>query len=121
MIYAFFLQFWSYGFLIQGLGVRQSLINSYKLVRSRPLDVLIFDFVFMVLIWVVSVPMSIFFVIAYVLLIFLSIMTLLVPFIGIVISLLVLLLFAMIFIIFMTLAQMVSLPVMYLFWKRIKG
>lgn len=121
LLYSFFLQFWQLGFLLQGLGVKESLISSYKLVRSRLLDILIFDIVFMVLMWLASIPMMVVYMAAYVGLILTQLMVIFAPFIGLVLALAGIVVFILILIIFMTLLQMVSLPVVNLFWKKIRG
>jgi hypothetical protein len=121
LLYAFFLQFWVYGFLIDDLPVREALTRSYRLVRSKPFEVLIFDIVLMAISMIVSVPFTILFIVFYLVLWFLMVVMIAMPVIGLVLLAFLILAFLIIALLCAPLMEMVMLPITYLFWKRIKA
>jgi hypothetical protein len=120
LLYSFFTQFWVYGFLLDGLGVMDSLKQSFRMVRARPLDILISDLVMMVLSWIASVPMMAFYMMAYVALIFLEVLFILMPLAGLGLLLIGGLACVLASIFFTVLVEMLQVPMLYLLWKEFK-
>lgn len=118
--YAFLLQFWPYGFLIEGLSVKDSLKKSYRIARSRPFDVLVFDIVLLALSWTATIPMMVFYMLAYFAIIFLQIILIFLPLAGIAAILACIVIMAIVSVFFSALIEMVRVPLHYLFWKKLK-
>lgn len=121
-IFSFITQFWGYGFILEGLGVVDSLKRSVALVRKRFFECLIFDIALGVITLIAAIPaMMVSFGVYFVVLfatVFLVLLPL--PFYLVATSLLSLVVMAIV-LVFATIASCISQPTQYLFWKKISG
>jgi len=123
LIFRFFAQFWGYGFLLEDLGVIDALKKSVRIVRNKPLETLVFCIIWFVAVAVASLPLSFFSF-------FINIGFRLFPYfymssLGLLGNVLlyaaIFLVAAFVSIFLSTLAKVVSIPIHYLFWKKVKG
>ncbi len=119
VVYGFAVQFWKYGFLVENLGVVESLNKSLSIVKNRFAEVLVFDIVWVILIAVASIPLFIYNFAAYFVLRLLQIVTSL-GIAGWVIYLAAFAISSIITLILTALVQVFSLPTHYLFWDKVK-
>jgi hypothetical protein len=120
-LYIFLTQFWKYGFLAQGLGVRDALKESVRLVRKKPLEIAIVDLGGLALSAPVLAPMLVSYLVVYVLSLLGAIAgSMLSPILGMAILLIGFLAIYLFVVAFWTLAECAWLPVHYSLWKGMK-
>jgi hypothetical protein len=119
--YIFVLQFWMFGFVMEGRGVMESFHRSVALVRSRLLETMAFDFVVMLLFIASSLPLFALWGMAYLGLILSQFLILAAPSWGLPLFLACLLLFMALAVLLKTFSEAVWRPAHYLFWRKIAG
>jgi len=122
ILYGFLTQFWRFGFLVEGLGIRVALKKTVSIVRMRLAEVLVFDILWVIGIVIFSIPL---FVYGMVESIIEMVVRVVVGLIGNDILILATVIIIMIInTIFQSLLGAVleafSLPTLYLFWKKVK-
>ncbi len=115
-LYEFLTQFWRYGFAVESRGIVESLKSSIALVRGWPLEVIVFDFILMIMMALASIPMMVFYFAAYVVLMF----VMFIPVVGLFLYLAGLLLVYLVSILLIALMEVAWRPAHCLFWKRMK-
>lgn len=122
-LYAFLTQFWSYGFLINDLGIIPSLRRSLGIIRRRFIEVILFDVFWGVGILVLMVPLFVFSILWGFFRSFLSFLSTLAGLKGgifWVFYILSIILETIVVIMLSTMVQSFSLPTQYMFWKKVK-
>jgi hypothetical protein len=120
MAYEFLVQFWRYGFLFEGLGAVASLKRSLGLIRSRPLETFIFNLVYLVVLFIFSIPSFIFGVAAYFVLMFVSLVSIMaLGLLGYAVYIAAALILSAVGIVFSSMAEAACRPLHYLYWKGI--
>jgi hypothetical protein len=120
MAYEFLVQFWRYGFLMEGLGVVASLKRALALIRSRPIETFVFDLVYLVVSLIFSIPSFVFGVVAYFVLMFVQLVSLMaLGMLGYAVYIAVALLLSIVGIVFSSMMEAACRPLHYLFWKGI--
>jgi len=120
--FAFFAQFWRYGFLIDDLPVVEALKRSFKIAKARPLEVVLFDLLFIGIGIIVMIPLFIAsMVVGFGLGLVQMIFSLLsIGILTIVMAVIITIVRMVANLLIFTLAQVYYTPTHYLFWKRIK-
>ncbi|MDD5172034.1 MAG: hypothetical protein PHF60_03280 [Candidatus ainarchaeum sp.] len=121
-MYTIVVQFWSYGFLIEGLGVVDSLKKGVSILRKKILETLIFDIAGAMLYLMAMIPLVVvYFVLYFVMMLAMISAAALMPGMGIVMVILWVLVLGIAVVIFTSLAECAWVPTHYLFWKKISG
>ncbi|MDO8553657.1 MAG: hypothetical protein Q7S22_02525 [Candidatus Micrarchaeota archaeon] len=119
-IYGILTQFWRYGFIIENLGIRESLKKSISIVKRKPSEVLIVIIVLGLITGsVFSIPSMIYYFFAQ---IGMNILSLTLSFgpIGIIIFVIGIVVHILISTVLGVIPKTFSVPTRYLFWKMIK-
>ncbi len=122
LIYEFLMQFWRYGFLIEGRDVVESFHRGLSLVRRFFVETLFFDLVYAVAFLISSIPSFIFGVVIYFILLAVQIVSLMALGLwGYAVYFLAILATSILAIAFSTIMETVCRPLHYLFWKGISA
>jgi len=121
-IFRFFAQFWGYGFLLSDTGLIDALKGSFRIVWKKPLETIAFCILWFLAASVASLPLSIF---AF----FINLSSRLIYYVDtgltitqdILLILIILFVGSLISLVLSTIAEVVSIPLHYLFWKKVKG
>ncbi|MEW6035251.1 MAG: hypothetical protein AB1529_01445 [Candidatus Micrarchaeota archaeon] len=116
-LYEFLTQFWRYGFAVENRGIIDSLKGGLSLVRRNPLEVIVFDFILLVMILLASIPMMVFYFAAYIVLM----VVMFIPVLGIFLYFAGFLLVYLVAILLLALVEVAWRPAHCLFWKRMKA
>ena len=122
ILYAFLTQFWQYGFLVGGLGVRDSLKKAVGIVRMRLAEVLVFDVIWLIGGVVFAIPLIAFRLVEQIIGMVVNVV------VGLIGNDILILATALIIMVISTIFQTLlgtvveafSLPTQYLFWKKVK-
>ncbi len=119
-LHNFLLQFWKYGFLLENLGIRESLKKSISIIKRRPLEVFVFNLVSGIIAGgVLSIPLIIYGVLAQIGFNIIQLSLLLGP-IGWVIIIVAIIIHLIINTILGTIPEAFAVPTHYLVWKMAK-
>jgi hypothetical protein len=116
-LYEFLTQFWRYGFAVEGRGIVESLKSGLSLVRRWPLEVLVFDFILLIMMALASIPMMVFYFAAY----FVLMVVMFIPVVGIFLYFAGFMLVYLVAILLLALVEVAWRPAHCLFWKRMKA
>ncbi|MDD5172048.1 MAG: hypothetical protein PHF60_03355 [Candidatus ainarchaeum sp.] len=119
--YTFLTQFWSYGVVLEGRGVRDSLKQSLRIVKRSIMDVLVFDAIWVVGILVFAIPVIIYSFISGLVDGMLQVMMENGDLAIIGVYLLFAIVNAIISVVLTTIMEAFATPTHYLFWKSVKG
>lgn len=119
-VYGFFVQFWTYGFLVEKKGVVESLKRSVSLARKNIVKTFAFDVVWIILGMIISIPLTLYGFFARLLIRIIG-MAAGISIAVLAVYLIVICIHFVIVLLLSTAVRTFKLPTHYLFWKKIKN
>ncbi|MEW6722140.1 MAG: hypothetical protein AB1324_02675 [Candidatus Micrarchaeota archaeon] len=120
-LYNFAVQFWRFGFLLEGRDVLDSLKSGFLLLKSKLAETAVFVLLMAAIGLLFLIPYAIYYAVAYVFILVVQLVAMFIPVVGLIIYVALWLLFALSLVFFQTLFELSWRPLHYMFWKRIKG